>query len=173
MMRYFFWGVFLTIVVILVGCYLIVKSGYVSFAADTQSSAIERHVSMSASDASISRRAPAMQNPVNPTEDVLVAGAKLYRDNCAGCHGSSANPDSSFGHAFNPPAPQFMNDPADMADSENFYIIQHGLRWSAMPAWKGKFNDTQIWQLATFLKHIDKLPPSAEKEIRQPPSPSY
>ncbi len=172
-MRSFFWGVFLTIVLILVGAYLIVKFGYVSFAADQETSAIERHVAMSASDASVERRAPVLQNPITPSEDNLVAGAKLYRDNCAGCHGSSANPDSAMGHAFNPPAPQFMSDAADMPDNENFYIIRHGIRWSGMPAWKAKFNDTQVWQLATFLKHIDKLPPNAEKEIRQPPSPSY
>ena len=172
-MRQFFWGVFLTIVLILVGAYLIVKSGYVNFAADNQSSAIERHVAMVASDASVERRAPAMQNPAAATEDNLVAGAKLYRDNCAGCHGSSANPEAALGHSFNPPAPQFMSDVADMPDNENFYIIQHGIRWSAMPAWKSKLNDTQIWQLATFLKHMDKLPPNAEKEIRQPPSPAY
>jgi mono/diheme cytochrome c family protein len=172
-MRSFFWGVFLTIVLILVGAYLIVKLGYVNFAADQESSAIERHLAMTASDASMERHAPAIQNPLTATDDTLVAGAKLYRDNCAGCHGSSANPDAAMGHAFNPPAPQFMADSADMADNLNFYIIRHGIRWTGMPAWKAKFNDEQIWQLVTFLKHMDKLPPSAEKEIRQPPSPSY
>ena len=172
-MRAFFWGVFLTIVLILVGAYLVVKLGYINFAADQEAPAIERHLAMTASDASMERRAPALQNPLTPTEDTLVAGAKLYRDNCAGCHGSSANPDAAMGHAFNPPAPQFMSDSADMADNENFYIIRHGIRWTGMPSWKAKFNDAQVWQLVTFLKHMDKLPPSAEKEIRQPPSPSY
>jgi mono/diheme cytochrome c family protein len=171
-MRAFFWGVFLTIVLILVGAYLVVKLGYINFAADQEAPAIERHIAMVASDASMERRAPAIQNPLTPTEDTLVAGAKLYRDNCAGCHGGSANPDAAMGHAFNPPAPQFMSDSADMADNENFYIIQHGIRWTGMPAWKSKFNDTQVWQLVTFLKKMDKLPPSAEKEIRQPASPS-
>jgi mono/diheme cytochrome c family protein len=171
-MRAFFWGVFLTIVLILVGAYLVVKLGYINFAADQEAPAIERHLAMVASDASMERRAPAIQNPLTPTEDTLVAGAKLYRDNCAGCHGSSADPDAAMGHAFNPPAPQFMSDSADMADNENFYIIQHGIRWTGMPAWKSKFNDTQVWQLVTFLKKMDKLPPSAEKEIRQPASPS-
>jgi thiosulfate dehydrogenase len=171
-MRAFFWGVFLTIVLILVGAYLVVKLGYINFAADQEAPAIERHIAMVASDASMERRAPAIQNPLTPTEDTLVAGAKLYRDNCAGCHGSSANPDAAMGHAFNPPAPQFMSDSADMADNENFYIIQHGIRWTGMPSWKSKFNDTQVWQLVTFLKKMDKLPPSAEKEIRQSASPS-
>ena len=66
-----------------------------------------------------------------------------------------------------------MSDSADMPDHENFYIIRHGIRWTGMPSWKAKFSDAQVWQLVTFLKHMDKLPASAEKEIRQPPSPSY
>jgi thiosulfate dehydrogenase len=168
-MRTFFWGVFLTVVAMVVIAYFVVKRGYVDFAADQEPSAIERHVSMAASDAWVERRAPAMENPLPANDETLVAGAKLYRDNCAGCHGSPASPDSALGHAFNPPAPQFMTDPADMPDNQNFYVIQHGIRWTGMPSWRGKFNDAQIWQLATFIKHIDKLPPEADKEIRQVP----
>src|SRR5271170_6891635 len=82
-MRAFFWGVFLTIVVILVGAYLVMKLGYINFAADQEAPTIERHLAMTASDASLDRRAPVIQNPLTPTEDTLVAGAKLYRDNCA------------------------------------------------------------------------------------------
>ena len=43
-MRSFFWGVFLTLVLILVGAYLIVKLGYVNFAADQESSADRKSV---------------------------------------------------------------------------------------------------------------------------------
>ncbi len=172
-MRQFFWGIFLTIVVILVAGYLVLRKGYVNFAADQPTSSLEKRIAMSASDASVERRAPEAQNPLTASVDTLVAGAKLYRDNCAGCHGSSANPDAALGHNFNPPAPQFMSDPADMPENENFYIVQHGMRWTGMPAWKTKFNDQQVWQLVTFIKHIDKLPPEADKEIRQPPSPAY
>jgi len=170
-MRPFFWGVFLTIVVILAATYLVLKRGYMSFAADQQPWPLENHIAMSASDASIERHAPAMQNPLQASDETLVAAAKLYRDNCAGCHGSPQVPDSELGRAFSPPAPQFMTDPADMPDNENFYIIQHGIRWTGMPGWRAKFTDNQIWQLVTFLKHIDKLPPSADKEIRQPSPP--
>jgi thiosulfate dehydrogenase len=32
-----------------------------------------------------------------------------------------------------------------------------------MPSWKGTLTDQQIWTLARFLKHPDKLPPAAEQ----------
>ena len=32
-----------------------------------------------------------------------------------------------------------------------------------MPSWTGALNDQQIWTLALFLKHMDKLPPAAQQ----------
>lgn len=31
-----------------------------------------------------------------------------------------------------------------------------------MPSWKDTLSDHQIWTLAQFLKHMDKLPPEAQ-----------
>ena len=41
--------------------------------------------------------------------------------------------------------------------------IKHGIRWTGMPSWKGTLTDRQIWTLALFLKHMDKLPPATEQ----------
>jgi mono/diheme cytochrome c family protein len=116
-------------------------------------------------DESTDRRAPDVKNPLQPTDETLVAGAKLYRDNCAGCHGDPTNMATQLGDSFNPPAPQFWMDTPDMPDYQNFYIIEHGVRWTGMPAWKKKFNDTQIWQIVTLLGHLDKLPAPATQEL--------
>jgi mono/diheme cytochrome c family protein len=32
-----------------------------------------------------------------------------------------------------------------------------------MPSWKDTLSDQQIWTLALFLKHMNKLPPAAEQ----------
>jgi mono/diheme cytochrome c family protein len=44
--------------------------------------------------------------------------------------------------------------------------IKHGIRWTGMPSWKWTLTDQQIWSLALFLKHMDKLPPAAEQGKR-------
>ena len=36
-----------------------------------------------------------------------------------------------------------------------------------MPSWKDTLTDRQMWTLALFLKHMDKLPPAAEKVWQQ------
>ena len=43
-----------------------------------------------------------------------------------------------------------------------FWKIKHGIRWTGMPSWKDLLIDQQIWTLALFLKHMDKLPPRAQ-----------
>ena len=52
-----------------------------------------------------------------------------------------------------------------MADNQTFYIIQHGIRWSGMPAWSKTLSENQTWQIVTFLSHLEKLPPAAQKEL--------
>jgi len=52
-----------------------------------------------------------------------------------------------------------VNDAPDMPENQNFYIIDHDVRLSGMPAWRKLLNEQQIWQVTTFLSHVEKLPP--------------
>jgi thiosulfate dehydrogenase len=160
-MRNFIVGILFTLIVLIVGGWWCVKQGYMNFAADQKPSFVEEKVAMTAVDASMDRRAGDAKNPVAPTEENIAAGAKLYLDHCAGCHGVPSNPDSTFPRSFNPPVPEFFKDAPDMSDSQNFYAIQHGIRWSGMPAWNKILSDAEIWQIAAFLDNVEKLPPAA------------
>jgi mono/diheme cytochrome c family protein len=56
-----------------------------------------------------------------------------------------------------------MKDMADMPENQNFYILQHGIRWTAMPGWKNVLSEQEIWQLVAFLNHVHELPPAAKQ----------
>src|SRR3984885_3002793 len=167
-MKAFLFGVMLTLFALIAGGYFLLKSGRVSFSADQQPSAVEEHVAMSAVDASTERNAPETKNPLAADEGNLVAGAKNFLDYCAGCHGVTENPESQFGRSFNPQVPAFFKEAPDMPENQNFYIIQHGIRWSGMPAWNKTLSEAQTWQLVTFLSNVEKLPPAALKEFELP-----
>lgn len=162
-MRNFILGVLFAIVLSSVGGYVCLERGYVNFAADQRPSLMEAKVAMAAVDAWTDRRAPEGKNPIQPTEENIAAGAKVYLDHCAGCHGVPSNPESEFAQSFNPPAPGFFKDLPDMPDNQNFYIIRHGIRWTGMPAWGKTLNETQTWQVVSFLSNVEKLPPAAQK----------
>ncbi len=171
-MKGFLLGIMLTLIALAVGGYLLLMHGHVNFDADRQSSEFEDHLAMSAVDASTERNAPEQKNPLPADEANLVAGAQLYVNHCAGCHGLPANPDGQFGRSFNPPVPGFFKDAPDMPENQNFYIIQHGIRWTGMPAWNKTLSETQTWQLVTFLSNIQKLPSAALKEFEPPATPA-
>ncbi len=162
-MRGFVLGILFTLIVLVAGGWWCLKQGYVDFAADQKPSAAEEKIAMAAVEAGMVRRAPQGPNPVAPTEENIAAGAKLYLDHCAGCHGVPSNPDGQFARSFYPPVPEFFKDAPDMSENMNFYVVQHGIRWTGMPAWNKTLSDTQIWEIASFLANVEKLPPAAQK----------
>lgn len=169
-MRNFLLGIIFTLAALAGGAVWYVKTGRVGFEADNRPSDFERRFAMGAVDAATDRRAPDVKNPLAPTEENIVAGAHLYLDHCAGCHGVPSNPDSQFANSFNPPVPEFFKDSPDMADNQNFYIVEHGIRWSGMPAWSKTLSDTQAWQVVTFMSNIEKLPEPAKKVFESNPA---
>jgi thiosulfate dehydrogenase len=167
----FIFAMIVGVAIFLGGAYLYAKLGFVDIRADQKPSGFENRLAGGAMDASTEKHAPRQKNPLPPTQETLLAGARLYRDDCAGCHGSPVNPASDFGSSFYPPVPQFFKDAPDMPEHQNFYIIKHGVRWTGMPAWGHIMTDSEIWQVVTMLSHLQKLPPEITEELRKPSAP--
>lgn len=158
-MRRFLYGVITAVVVLLLATFLWVRLGMVDPRADISQNSFEKAIAMPSLDAAVGRRAPEVKNPIEPTVANLTAGMKVYQTNCASCHGDIHHLHGILADSFYPRAPQFVEDAADMPENQNFYIIQHGIRLSGMPAWKQSLSDQQMWQVTTFLSHMDKLTP--------------
>jgi thiosulfate dehydrogenase len=159
MMLKFFIGFVTAVLVLSIAGFGYVRFGFIDPRADLPVNWLESKVAMPSLDASVDRHAGEIQNPLQPTDANLIAGMKVYQANCASCHGDIQQPHGALAEAFYPRAPQFAEDAADMPENQNFYIIQHGIRLSGMPAWKQALSDEQTWQVTTFLSHMDKLSP--------------
>jgi thiosulfate dehydrogenase len=120
--------------------------------------------------ASVERQATRRANPISANETELLAGLKLYRANCAGCHGGGESP-SSWGAQFYPPVPQFGTQPPGKPDWQIAWIVENGLRYSGMGGWKGQMAEADIWRVAAFLSRLDSLPPSVAASWKPPASP--
>jgi mono/diheme cytochrome c family protein len=167
-MKHFVAGIAATLIVLTVGCWLYLKLGYADLRANLPQSWLESQLAIAALTASIARHAPLQQNPIAPTEANLLDGARLYRDKCADCHGRPDNPVSDYGASFNPRAPQFMRINRHLPENQVFYLIKYGVRRSAMPAWGNIMADSEIWQVVSFLDHLDNLPASIQQELHRP-----
>jgi mono/diheme cytochrome c family protein len=161
-MKGFLFGILTMILILTVGLSFALL-GFVDTRADKPPSSLEAAIAGRAMDASVARAATKISNPVTADEANLVAGARLYREHCTLCHGDPAQPKAPLNGSLNPPAPQFMDDKADMPENQNFFILQHGIRWTAMPGWKNVLTDQQLWQLVTFLSHMSDLTPTAKQ----------
>ena len=165
-MRKFLFGFIAGVLAVLLGGFLWIRLGFINPRADIPESILERRLAMPSLDAALDRRAPETGNPLQPTDATLVAGMNIYQSNCASCHGDMQRPKGMFADALYPRAPLFVEDAPDMPENQNFYIIEHGVRLSGMPAWKQILSDQQMWQVTTFLSRMDKLPPEVLAQWR-------
>lgn len=156
-MRQFIFGFLAGVIAVGLAAFAYLRSGALDPRADIPINSLERAVAMPSLDASVDRHAPTLKNPLDSSDATLIAGMKIYQSNCASCHGDVTQPHASLAESFYPRAPQFVEDSPDMPEYQNFFIIQHGVRLTGMPAWRQSLSDAKIWQVTTFLSHMDKL----------------
>lgn len=170
MIRSFILGVVLTLAAAAVAVYLIITSGAIAAGADSGPLPLERWAARASLHATLNNEAPKQQNPVPLDDQNLIAGIQLYGAHCAICHGTAQGDSSASGVAKGeyPRPPQLATDGVeDDPEGVTYWKIDHGIRWTGMPSWKDTLSDRQMWTLALFLKHMDKLPPAPEQVWQQ------
>jgi mono/diheme cytochrome c family protein len=142
-----------------------IKLGLLPVQADVVPSRLESHLLGAALRASVARRAPKQDNPMPVTEENLIAGAGIYRQLCARCHGASNGSANPYGGSFYPPAPHLYAERKSYSDGEMFWLVKHGIRNTAMPAWGNLLSDNDIWQVVNVVRKFDDLPEPAAAEL--------
>lgn len=156
-------GVVVTLVVLALGALGFATLGFFPTKADVPPPQIERHLALSALDASMERHAPRVTNPLPPTDQNLIDGIKLYTMNCALCHGGLDRKASPLENSLYPPPPNLVTDPPDDPEWHIFYAIRTGVRYSGMPAWEKSLSEQDMWKLTSLLSHMEKLPPAVQE----------
>jgi thiosulfate dehydrogenase len=164
MARGFILGAVAAVVAILLCFYLAVKAGAIPANADARPSKLERWVASTSLHATMSREAPRGPNPVTLNEANLAAGIRVYAENCAVCHGAADAKPSTIARGLYQHPPQLANDGVeDDPEGITYWKVYHGIRLTGMPSFGHSLTDQQIWQVTTFLKHMDSLPSEAER----------
>ena len=106
-------------------------------------------------------------SPVSANEPNFLAGADVYKQHCASCHGLPAQPPVDYATTMFPKPPQLFrgkgvtDDPA----SETYWKAANGIRLSGMPSFKTKLTDTQLWQVSELLAHANEISESVKKAL--------
>jgi thiosulfate dehydrogenase len=162
-----FGAALLVLVVLGVGA---VYLGLLPARADDKPSKFERRVAHIALNATIAREEPKPPYPFSSSPAAVLAGAKLYMAHCSACHGNASGDPSVLARGLNVDPPQFGKDGVDDdPEGETYWKIEHGIRFTGMPSFKGSLSEEQIWQIAFFLKiPADQLPAAPAAEFRKP-----
>jgi mono/diheme cytochrome c family protein len=175
----FLLGVLTVVVVQVIGVVIVVMMGLIPANADARPSRLEARLAGLVREAYVTRAEQTTDVTVNPTKANLSDGAKLYKDNCMGCHGGPEGTYRTFGRALYPPAPRFADKGTDLSDAEFYWTTQHGLRWTGMPSFGGEAMDRggnklgpmmkpdEMRKINAFVHHIQSLPPAADAEWKK------
>lgn len=117
---------------------------------------------------------------MEPDPTNLTAGARIYTERCAVCHGLHNRP-AAVGQHMYPDAPPLLephhNNPdivgvSDDPVGETHWKVENGIRLTGMPTFKTQLSDTEMWQVSIFLANANKpMPPSVIDVLNRAPTP--
>ena len=149
---------------IAVGGAVFIGSGVYNIGADDHHTTIVLAIIEQLRDRSIAARAGTIAVPDMKDAEKIGAGAQRYATLCVGCHLAPGVTKSDLRPGLYPHPPNLaQEDPRDAQKA--FWIIKHGIKMSAMPAWGKSLDDAAIWDLVAFVRQLPAMTPEAYQQL--------
>ena len=150
------------------GAALFVESGFYNIGADDHHTKATLALITQLRDRSIDARLGSIKPQLASTPAMIKTGAAHYAALCAGCHLAPGLPKSDVRTGLYPHPPNLAQE--EMQESRRaFWIIKHGIKMSAMPAWGKTLDDDAIWDVVAFVRKIPNLTPEDYRQLAQQP----
>jgi thiosulfate dehydrogenase len=162
-------GVILGAVAVVLGVYCYFAMGQAPVATSAFPMPFEKKLAHLALDATIGREMPKTV-PLQPDEANLAAGATIYREHCAVCHGLPAQQPTLIAAGMYPRPPKLLEGKGvtDDEPGESYWKIANGIRLTGMPGFRSRLSETQVWQVSLLVANADKLPKSVQDTLAVP-----
>jgi thiosulfate dehydrogenase len=159
-------GMVLGIALVLGGMWFYFTTGRAPVAVTDPPLPFERKVAHASLNAHLDRQE--RSDPVVPADETnFLAGADVYKQNCAVCHGLPGVAPTSIAMGMYPKPPELFQGTGVTDDPawETYWKAAHGIRMTGMPGFKGRLTDAQLWQVSQLLAHADKISPAVKAAL--------
>jgi mono/diheme cytochrome c family protein len=150
-------GVLLAVAVAVAGGLAFVYSGVYNVAASAGHTAFAGWLLHTTMHQSVHRRAHDISPPPLDRPDTIERGATGYDDMCAQCHLRPGLSSTPLHTGLTPQPPDFTQGIDHLSEAEQFWIIKHGIKFTAMPAWGEVDDEDTLWAVVAFLQRLPEL----------------
>jgi mono/diheme cytochrome c family protein len=163
-------GLILGLILVPFGAYVYFTGGSAPVATTDSDMPFENYFAHKALNARIKKEMPKAV-PIQPTDANYLAGADLYKQHCAVCHGLPLVSKTAIATGMYPRPPQLFQGKGvtDDEPGETYWKVFNGIRLTGMPGFGKSLSETQMWQISLLLANADKLPASAKGSLVAPP----
>jgi mono/diheme cytochrome c family protein len=151
------------LIILAAGASLFVYSGLYNIGADDHHTKPVFAMLQTLRNRSIHVRSENLKVPKLDDPQLILKGAGQYAAMCTGCHLAPGKPDSEIRPGLYPQPPNLSQARLDPKDE--FWVIKHGLKMSAMPAWGLSHDDATIWSMVAFLQKLPDMTPAQYKDM--------
>lgn len=113
----------------------------------TMERSIERHATREVGEA------PPLDDPAK-----LQTGAHHFvEEGCVTCHGGPGRTPAGFAAYMKPEPPDLSKAAAERSDTELFWVMKHGLKMTAMPAFGPTHDEAELWAMVAFVRRLPEM----------------
>jgi mono/diheme cytochrome c family protein len=169
----FILGVVVGFILVAAGAYLYFATGMAPVATTDDTMPFEKMLANKALHSRIDKDMPKTV-PIAADEAAYMAGAEIYREHCAVCHGIPGAEQSAIAKGMFPKPPHLFrgHGVTDDPPGETYWKVANGIRLTGMPGFKGNLTETQMWQVSLLLANADKISDAVKQQLQPPPMPA-
>lgn len=165
----FFFGLILGLVLLPVVVYFYFANGIAPVATSAPPMPFEKMFANMALHARLDKEVPKTV-PISADEPNFAAGAQVYKNHCAVCHGLPGQPQTAIASGMFPKPPKLMEGKGvtDDPPGETYWKVSGGIRMTGMPGFEKTLSTSQMWQVTLLCANADKLPPNVKEALAGP-----
>ncbi|WP_206436043.1 c-type cytochrome [Altericroceibacterium xinjiangense] len=150
-------GALAAVVLLLLVALIVVVTGAYNVAATDRHAPLVGWALDTTMQNSVESRAADLPAPVAFTPEMIAAGAGEYKAMCEHCHGGVGAGRAGWAKLMRPHPPALAEAASEWEPAEVFWIVNHGIKMSGMPAFGATHDEQTIWNIAGFVKMLPEM----------------